>query len=147
MKKLLNFILFIGFIGFLYVTCPDDSAHAEALSEALPEYFCEQLGGSELGDELSDLTDDPAMLNFIKALAPKLVVVDNYLLVSIGREKLSGEDNVISVGMCGHVFTFKDEIVNKGVPFLKGIEDNALVSFHSFKSRFDCIYKINPKKI
>ena len=59
MKKLFNLIIFILFIAFLYMTCPDDSAHVEALSEALPEYFSEQLEESGLNGELSNLKEDP----------------------------------------------------------------------------------------
>lgn len=116
MKKLFNLILFVLLIGFLYVTCPDDSAHVDALSEALPEYFKEQIG---LDNEFSELKNNPAMQNLINALAPKLVDVDNYLLVSIGREKFSGEDQIVSFGIGGHVFTFNDEIVKKGADFAK----------------------------
>ena len=116
MKKLFNLILFVLLIGFLYVTCPDDSAHVDALSEALPEYFKEQIG---LDNEYSELKNNPAMQNLINALAPKLVDVDNYLLVSIGREKFSGEDQIVSFGIGGHVFTFNDEIVKKGADFAK----------------------------
>lgn len=116
MKKLFNLILFVLLIGFLYVTCPDDSAHVDALSEALPEYFKEQIG---LDNEYSELKNNPAMQNLINTLAPKLVDVDNYLLVSIGREKFSGEDQIVSFGIGGHVFTFNDEIVKKGADFAK----------------------------
>lgn len=116
MKKLFNLIIFVLLIGFLYVTCPDDSAHVDALSEALPEYFKEQIG---LDNEFSELKNNPAMQNLINALAPKLVDVDNYLLVSIGREKFSGEDQIVSFGIGGHVFTFNDEIVKKGADFAK----------------------------
>lgn len=116
MKKLFNLILFVLLIGFLYVTCPDDSAHVDALSEALPDYFKEQIG---LDNEFSELKNNPAMQNLINALAPKLVDVDNYLLVSIGREKFSGEDQIVSFGIGGHVFTFNDEIVKKGADFAK----------------------------
>ena len=120
MKKLFNLILFVLLIGFLYVTCPDDSAHVDALSEALPEYFKEQIG---LDNEYSELKNNPAMQNLINALAPKLVDVDNYLLVSIGREKFSGEDQIVSFGIGGHVFTFNDEIVKKGADFAKKFND------------------------
>ena len=116
MKKLFNLIIFVLLIGFLYVTCPDDSAHVDALSEALPDYFKEQIG---LDNEFSELKNNPAMQNLINALAPKLVDVDNYLLVSIGREKFSGEDQIVSFGIGGHVFTFNDEIVKKGADFAK----------------------------
>ena len=120
MKKLFNLILFVLLIGFLYVTCPDDSAHVDALSEALPDYFKEQIG---LDNEFSELKNNPAMQNLINALAPKLVDVDNYLLVSIGREKFSGEDQIVSFGIGGHVFTFNDEIVKKGADFAKKFND------------------------
>lgn len=122
MKKLFNLIIFILFIAFLYMTCPDDSAHAEALSEALPEYFSEQLEESGLNGELSNLKEDPAMLNIISALAPKLVDVNDYLLVSIGREKLSGENNIVSFGIAGHVFTFNDAIVKRTINLAKEVE-------------------------
>lgn len=122
MKKLFNLIIFILFIAFLYMTCPDDSAHVEALSEALPEYFSEQLEESGLNGELSNLKEDPAMLNIISALAPKLVDVDDYLLVSIGREKLSGENNIVSFGVAGHVFTFNDAIVKRTINLAKEVE-------------------------
>ena len=123
MKKLFNLILFVLLIGFLYLTCPNDSAHADALSEALSEYFSEHLGGIELDEELGDLKDNPAMQNVINALAPKLIDVDDYLLVSIGREKLSGNNNIVSFGIGGHVFTFNDEVVKRAVNLAKEVEE------------------------
>ena len=122
MRSLINLILFIGLVAFLYTYCPDESAHAEALSDALPELLNDKLDEIGLNNDLADLSTNPALQDVIKTLAPRLLDVDNYLVFSIGREKLSGENNIVSLGIGGHVFTFKDEIVQKAAGFAKDFE-------------------------
>mgnify|MGYP003292381576 CR=1 FL=1 len=122
MRKLLSFILFIGLVAFLYTYCPDESAHVEALADELPELLNEKLNEIGLDNGTADLGTNQAVQDVIKTLAPRLVDVDNYILFSIGREMMSGENNVVSFGIGGHVFTFNDEIVQKAIGFAKDFE-------------------------
>lgn len=110
MKKLIALILFVGLVVFLYKSCPDKEAHTEALSEVMPEFLNEQL--SSIGIE-STITDNAEIQAVLKAVGPAIIDVDSYFLFSIGRENVTGENNMISLGIGGHVFTFNDEIVKK----------------------------------
>ena len=119
MKKLIGFLLLIGLIVFLFTTTPEESDHVEALSEALPEFINEKLNTIGLDSELSN---DPRVQEFISILGPTFVEVDNYFLCSIGREKLTGDENMISFGIAGHVFTFNDDVVKKAQGFAEQFE-------------------------
>lgn len=110
MKKLLGILIFLGFLWLLYSTCPNENDHVEALSEVIPEFINDKLG--EIGLD-SELRNDPRVQEFINILGPSLVDVNDYLIFSVAKEKLSGENNVVSFGILGHVYTFNDEIVKK----------------------------------
>lgn len=107
MKKIIGLLLFIALIVFLYKSCPDKDAHAEALSEVIPEMVNAKF--SEFGiDNVLGSNNQPseALQHFARAI----IDVDDYLLFSIGRENFTANDHVVSFGIAGHVFTVNDEV-------------------------------------
>lgn len=81
------------------ITCPDDEAHYDAISEAYT-----QMGiiPSLIGK------------NAIKNVVDKIVVVKSYVLISIGTYKQNESASIVSLGVMGHVFTFtEDDIIEE----------------------------------
>lgn len=120
MKKLIGFVLFIALIIFLHTSCPDKDQHTEALSESIAQMLGEKFNHSGLDNII---TDSPELQSFIQDLGYALVNVDDYFLFSIGKINLTGEEQVVSIGIGGHVFTFNDKIVQQGAAIMhKGNE-------------------------
>lgn len=110
MKKLIGLAIFIGLIVLLYSTCPEKKDHTEALSDSVSQIISEQVPGVDV-NTLSSIPGFDGVLQFV---GENMVDVDNYFLFSLGKMDLGGEQQVVSLGICGHVFTFNDKIVKEG---------------------------------
>lgn len=122
MKRLIGFIIFVGLIWLLYATCPTKEDHTASLSKAMPEFFNKQMGAAGLDVAISE---DPEVQALINKIGSHFVDVDNYLLVSIGRETITGDEQIVSFGIAGHVFTFADEIVQDAGKLIDKVSGSA----------------------
>ena len=110
MKKLIGLAIFIGLIVFLYSSCPDKDDHTEALSDSVTEIISSQVPGMDA----NTLSSIEGMDDILKWVGNNMVDVDNYFVFSLGKMDLGGEEQVVSLGIGGHVFTFNDKIVKEG---------------------------------
>lgn len=103
-------IALLAVAGLLFATCPKPAQHKEAVAAVVADAVNETF----LPDSVA--ADDPmvgAMRSFageatrqITAVAvDQLLSVDNYLVCSVGRIHYGGRSHVVSVGVCGRVFT------------------------------------------
>ena len=116
MKKSGLSIIIIVLLGLvMFVTCPKENDHKDAICLAINKAVDEKLGDSSLS--LSGLLNYGSKFAIKKAaqlFVESTVEVDSYGLVSIGRYTFNGNNNVISVGMFNHVFTMsKDDILEE----------------------------------
>lgn len=114
MRKLFGLLLFFGLLAFLYLSCPNKQAHNEAVIESMPEF------ATDYGIEDS-LLDNQVVQSAIKQLAQQgicIVDVDSYLLFSIGKIN----DQVVSFGIGGYVFSYKDDIVKKTIEIVEDMK-------------------------
>jgi hypothetical protein len=119
MKKLIGLAIFIGLIVFLYSSCPDKDDHTEALSDSVTEIISSQVPGMDA----KTLSSIEGMDDILKWVGNNMVDVDNYFVFSLGKMDLGGEEQVVSLGIGGHVFTFNDKIVKEGANlYQKGSE-------------------------
>ena len=119
MKKLIGLAIFIGLIVFLYSSCPDKDDHTEALSDSVTEIISSQVPGMDA----NTLSSIEGMDDILKWVGNNMVDVDNYFVFSLGKMDLGGEEQVVSLGIGGHVFTFNDKIVKEGATlYQKGSE-------------------------
>lgn len=110
MKNLIGLAVFIGLIVLLVATCPNKKDHTDALYESVTEIIGEQVPGVDM----SLINSIPGMNGVFEFIGHNLVDVDDYFIFSLGKMDLGGEEQVVSLGICGHVFTFNDKIVQKG---------------------------------
>lgn len=99
MKKLLSFAIVGAILLVMAFTCPSSDAHIDSISEA---YAKKSIILKVIGKE------------YIKLAVDRLVNVDNYVLVSIGTYTMGEDNDIVSVGVFGHVFTFmKDDVLEE----------------------------------
>ena len=112
MKGLLyTFLVILGLACVCVVTCPDKSAHSEALKELLNTVITENMNkgvetnedagwamlGSMIGTGIGGLMID----NMLK--------VENYVVCSVGTMTFDGETKIVSLGLMNHVFTIPED--------------------------------------
>lgn len=110
MKKLIALIIFGIILIFLFFSCPNKQDHKTKLSGEITAIIHQKLTDAGIEDAL---TNSPEFQVIIEELATNSVDVDNYLLFSIGKLSINGNEQVVSFGIAGHVFTFNDKIVRQ----------------------------------
>ena len=118
MKKLIGLIIFVALIVFLYSSCPEKKDHTEALSDSVTQI----LGEQGPGFDASMISSIPGFDGVMQLLGDNMVDVDSYFLFSLGRMELNGEEQIVSFGIGGHVFTFNDKIVKQGANLVQKVQ-------------------------
>ncbi|MBO4451745.1 MAG: DUF4359 domain-containing protein [Bacteroidaceae bacterium] len=109
-KYLIGAIVLIAVI-VMVKTVPDKKVHKKVMMEAVKEYVDEEATKLGLGDDvLSNLGKGIVNKTVEVALNSKLEV-DNYLLFNMTHVELDGENQILSLGILGHVFTFDKEML------------------------------------
>ena len=114
MKKFLIFLLVVLGIGAVaVVTCPDKDAHKDAIQNVVKEALADEVNAGEdnglsgifagIGSSVSGWIID------------KGLTVENHFVYSVGYLRSGGEDNQVSVGVFGHVFTFSKEDLDQAL--------------------------------
>lgn len=119
MKKLIGIIIFVGLIVFLYTTCPDKTAHTEALAEDVTKIISDQVPGVD--ENL--INSIPQVQGIIQFFGSNMVDVDNYFIFSLGRTNIDDKEQVVSLGIGGHVITFNDKIVHEGARLFQELKN------------------------
>jgi len=110
MKKLIAFIVFIGLIVLLAMTCPDEKQHRETISARFSA-AAKQKVSEELGSSIAILGGGLTKLG-AKLAVNEAIQVDDYFIFSVGKT-IGDKPRVVSVGLLNKVFTgsvdtFKD---------------------------------------
>lgn len=112
MKKLLTIIIILLVAVLMTQTLPDKKAHKAAMMEAVKDYVDEE-AKNRLGDNiLADLSKVFAN-NSIKAVLSVKLKLHNYYLFNTTSMRIDGKDQLMSVGLLGHVFTFDKEMLRE----------------------------------
>ncbi len=122
MKKLLSIIIVLLIAIVMILTTPDKKAHRAAMMEAIQEYV-EEEAESRLGKNI--LADVSSVLanNSIKALLNYKLKLHDYYLFTTTSMRLDGKDQLMSVGLLGHVFTFDKEMLKEKLQKAENSED------------------------
>ena len=114
MKKLLTVVIILLVAVLMALTVPDKQAHKEAMMKAVDEYVSEE-AESRFGDNvLTNIGKNVAVKTIELALNSKLEV-HNYLLWNTTSVHLDGKDQLLSVGLFGHVFTFDKDMLRENL--------------------------------
>ena len=112
MKKLLVIIILLLVAVLMTLTVPDKQQHKEAMMEAISEYV-EEEAVDKLGDNMLARLGKGIIVKTVETALNSKLQVDNYYLFNITRVRIDGENQMLSLGMFGHVFTFDKETLRE----------------------------------
>ena len=110
MKKLLAVIIVLLVAVLMTQTVPDKQQHKEAMMEAINE-FVEEEAVEAVGDNVLAKLGKSVVVKTIETALNSKLKVDNYYLFNTTHVRLKGEDQMLSLGMFGHVFTFDKQML------------------------------------
>ena len=93
------------------VSCPDKSAHSEALKELLNTVMTEELNKEVETDEDAGWAMLGSMIGtgIGGLMIDNMLKVENYFVCSVGTMIFDGETKIVSVGIMNHVFTIPED--------------------------------------
>lgn len=113
MKKLLVIAIILLVAVLLVLTRPEKSVHKAAMMKAVKEFVDEEAGNRGFGDNvLTDLGKGIVNKTIETALNSKLQMNDYYLF-NTTSVRLQGEDQLLSFGILGYVFTFDKKMLRE----------------------------------
>lgn len=112
MKKYLLIIIVLLVAVLMVLTVPDKAKHKEAMMEAINEYV-EEEAVDKLGDTVLARLGKGVIVKTVETALNSKLKIDNYYLFNKTYVRLDGEDQMLSLGMFGHVFTFDKEMLRE----------------------------------
>lgn len=93
------------------VSCPEKSAHSEALKELLNTVMTEELNKEVETDEDAGWAMLGSMIGtgIGGLMIDNMLKVENYFVCSVGTMTFDGETKIVSVGIMNHVFTIPED--------------------------------------
>lgn len=125
MKKLLVCVIVLLVAVLLVLTRPGKAAHKEAMMKAVKEFVDEEAGNRGLGDNvLTDLGKGIVKKTVEAALNSKLKMHD-YFIFNTTYVKLKGDEQLLSVGLLGMVFTFDKKMLREKLEEATRVKEEA----------------------
>jgi len=101
MKKLLVSLFFIALVILLALTSPPKKVHSESITNV----FNDAIRNKSKSDNMFSILMDGAASYFLSSIVDKNLIVDDYLIFSLGKIQIQEESKIVSVGILNHVFT------------------------------------------
>lgn len=120
MKKVIAAIIIVGAVLLLAMTCPDKTAHQEAIRDSISQAYNDKVNESMSEEDASnELVQGFAMLGnifvdkIVETVLDTKLSVKNYVLFSVGTIYRDGNSKTVSFGILNNVFTYdKEDIKN-----------------------------------
>ena len=108
---IVTLLVIIGILIAAVLTCPKKEQHVTVLTEKVNYLLSDTVGSSD------DLKVLGAMFGgaIAKQVLNMYLTVDDHVLFSVGQLEYNGEDNPLSVGAFGHIFTISNEELKRRV--------------------------------
>lgn len=104
---LFMFLLAVALVAI--VTCPGKDEHVEKIAYTVSNVVDD--GTKGFGKFAISLIDELTGKDIVKRSVDKVITVDNYCLLSIGKMEWQGKEHITSVGIFGMVFTMPEEMI------------------------------------
>jgi len=110
MKKLLWIVIVLLVAVLMALTVPEKQQHKDAMMEAINEFVAEE-AEQRVGDNVLAKLGKSVVVKTIETALNSKLKVNNYILFNTSYVRLKGEDQILSLGMFGHVFTFDKQMI------------------------------------
>lgn len=118
-KGILAVVILLALLGIAVLTCPDKQAHKDAIMAVVNEKINERISSSEEEEGLATLAGTLGS-GIVGLVLDNRLTVKNHFAFSTGDIRdLEGNEQRISVGVFGHVFTFSKEDLDKSLDGLR----------------------------
>lgn len=111
MKKLIAIVIIAGLAFLMSETVPDKKAHKLAMMKAIKEYVDEEATNIGIADNGITRIGKNLVTKTIEEILAKKMVVTNYYLFNTTHIEREEKNQLLSVGLLGHVFTFDKEML------------------------------------
>ena len=125
MKKLLVVVIVLLVAVLMTMTVPDKQEHKEAMMKAINE-FVEEEAEQRLGDNVLAKLGKSVVVKTVETALNSKLKVNNYYLFNTTHVRLKGEDQILSVGMFGHVFTFDKKMLREKLEEATKVKEDAV---------------------
>ena len=112
MKKLLVVVVLLLVAVLMTQTVPDKQEHKDAMMKAVKEYVAEETK-DRFGDNILSALGKNLVVKSVELALNSKLKVNNYYLFNTTSVRLKGEDQMLSLGIFGHVFTFDKEMLRE----------------------------------
>lgn len=113
MKKLLALVAVLLVALLMTQTVPDKQAHKEAMMKAITEFVDAEAEDRGFGDNLLTNIGKGVIVKTAEVALNTKLRVNNYYLFNTTYVHIKGKDQVLSLGLFGHVFTFDKEMLHE----------------------------------
>lgn len=104
---LFMFLLAVALVAI--VTCPGKDKHVDKIASTVSNVVDDETKG--LGKFAISLIDGLTGKDIVKRSVDKVITVDDYSLLSLGKVEWQGKEHITSVGIFGMVFTMPEEMM------------------------------------
>lgn len=102
-------LLLIALLVVAFFTCPPKEKHVEKIASTVSNVVDDETRG--LGKFAISLIDELTGKDIVKRSVDKVITVDDYSLISLGKVEWQGKEHITSVGIFGMVFTMPEEMM------------------------------------
>lgn len=115
MKKLLCLVIVL-LVGVLMVlTAPNEEKHKEAMMKAIKAYVDEEAEIRGFKDNGVTRMGKSIIISATKTALNSKIKFDNYYLFNKTHVRMDGEDQMLSLGLLGMVFTFDKDMLRENL--------------------------------
>ena len=94
--------------------------------EAITEYVDEEVDQRGLGDNVLTNLGKGVVIKTIETVLNSKLKVDNYFIFNTTHVRLKGEDQILSLGIFGHVFTFDKQMLREKLEEAAKVKEEAI---------------------
>ena len=116
---IITLLVIIGILITAVLTCPKKEQHVNVLTEKLSYLFADSAGAEKDANILGAMIGGA----ITKQVINTYLIVDDFVIFSVGRLEYKGENNLLSVGAFGHVFTISNKELKRRVEQDKGTQE------------------------
>ena len=111
MKKLICLVIVLAIAILMALTVPEKKEHKQAMMKAISEYVDEEATNKGIADNGITRVGKKMVVKVIESVLSSKLEETNYVFFNTTHIKREEKDKLLSVGMCGHVFTFNKDML------------------------------------